>query len=244
MRKLIKYELHKLFRQRSFYICGSVIILLPLIFLLITRFASGFSHAEITGWDGATSAMSNGNFIMIMGIFISLYICEDFDQGILKNIFSKGYSRGRVYAAKYFITLFAAGLIFLADMLVSFIVATVFWGTGSMGDSLETILCQGIVIVCYHAFFSALSFIIGKTGGSITLGIIIPMMMELVLMLADGLLKLKDFRIADYWIETLQMTATDPELSMKKHITASALMLVYTVVFYLLGLFFHRRKEV
>lgn len=246
MRKLIRYELHKLFRQKSFHICSAVIILLPLIFLAALKYTSYRTgdNPNITGWSFASTVVSNSSFVMILGIFIPLFVCEDFDQGILKNIFAKGYGRGRVYVSKYIVSLFGTGLMFVATHAASFVLASILWKPGAVGNNPELIISQGLVLISYHAFYFALAIILGRTGGSIAMGIILPVMVNLLLLLADSLTRFKKLHFVDCWIDSFLNTAGNGDLSFKKHALAVVYAAIYTVVLFLLGLTFHRRKQV
>lgn len=101
MSRLLKFEFRKLFRQKSFYICG--IILLGLI--LLTTFtmnlllemsqsmieADGVSvtvmgdESTFTGLYMLATALSNSNFSIVFAVFVSLFVCSDHIQRHLEK---------------------------------------------------------------------------------------------------------------------------------------------------------------
>lgn len=118
MRKLLQFEFRKLRQQKSFYICCFLLIVFVLLSALLNKIILEHSADPIqapTGTDGITSALASGNITLIIGIFTALFVCEDFTDGIIKNIYAKGYSRNKVYFSKLIVVLF------FPSLLVSFV---------------------------------------------------------------------------------------------------------------------------
>lgn len=102
MGTLMKFELHKLKKQKSFYIC--TLIMVALLFLsamttnaLVNGSPEYAAQFKGSGLDSMIGALGNCSFLLIAGIFTALTVCEDYEQQTVKNIFSRGYSRGSVY---------------------------------------------------------------------------------------------------------------------------------------------------
>lgn len=250
MKNLIKFEFRKLFRQKSFYVIMTIITALPLLFAALIRYTeSGIDSSDngIGAWEFTSMGVMNSNFTMVFGIFVSLFVCEDFVHDILKNFFAKGYSRTKLYFAKYIVTLTAMLIIFTVMSVSSFITVTVMWDTGAAENYPELILSQLGVLLGYHAFFFALSVIIGRTGGAIAIGIVAPLVISLLLQLAS-LLTDQVFGVninySAYWLDGLLSTAQNPDLSLTKHLLTVLYAQGYTVGCFLLGLAVHRRKQV
>ncbi|MBQ9898746.1 MAG: ABC transporter permease [Ruminococcus sp.] len=241
MRRILRFEFHKLFRQRSFYICSLVTaVLLILGIPVFTKIAK----MELSGWEYAAMVLSNSQYTMILGIFTSLFICDDFDQQVLKNIYSKGYSRRKVFVGKYISSLFAAGMMYLFDIIVAFIGGTVVWGVGEVGDSIRTLFLQGLVLIGYHAFFFALSMILGRTGPSIAIGIVATTMITLVLTILDVILKPKKFSFTDYWLDAFLNNAGDSDVKTKVLAVSLVGTFLFAAVFLAVGYAFNRKKQV
>lgn len=144
MSRLLKFEFRKLFRQKSFYICG--IILLGLI--LLTTFtmnlllemsqsmieADGVSvtvmgdESTFTGLYMLATALSNSNFSIVFAVFVSLFVCSDHTNDTLKNVIAKGYGRVPIYASKYIVSLVAATVYTVFCWLTGFLSGTALWG--------------------------------------------------------------------------------------------------------------------
>ena len=101
MRKLLRFEFRKLFRQKSFYSCN--ILLLIFIFLSAVISKVVVDNAEEltvplpTTFEMVRSALQGGNVILILGVFTALFVCSDYTDGTMKNIYDKGYGRTNVY---------------------------------------------------------------------------------------------------------------------------------------------------
>ncbi len=243
MSRILKFELYKLFRQKSFYVCTVITAALIIISALSTNTLSGTEGFDMTGWIFAAKAPGNGQFQLMISIFTALFICEDFDQNTMKNIISKGYGREQIYIGKYTVSLLSAVIMYAADILAALISGTAFWGIGDAGGSVRVIFTQLLVLTGYHAFFFAAAFFFGKTGGSIAFSIVGPMMIGLVLALGDTLLKLRGFKFSNFWLDKFMETASDTAASSGKLIAAVLLSVVYGAVFLAAGFVCNRRRQ-
>ncbi len=121
MGQLFRFEFRKLFRQKSFYICGCVLIGLILLTAITLNMIYSLSQGNMeaggvtvsasddgflyTGIYMLVGAVSSSNFTIVLAIFLSLFVCSDYTNGTLKNIIARGYSRTRIYAVKYMVSL-------------------------------------------------------------------------------------------------------------------------------------------
>lgn len=103
MSKLISFEFRKIFRQKSLYVC--LAIMLALICLSAAVNAGLEQNPEFdlifTVESFTKSALSASSFFMILGIFVALYCCDDVANNTLKNLYSRGFTRGQVYGADF-----------------------------------------------------------------------------------------------------------------------------------------------
>ncbi|MCR5500478.1 MAG: ABC transporter permease [Acetatifactor sp.] len=246
MGKMIRFEMDKLLHRKSFYIC---MIIGALLVVIGAKTAASLAEAEesiapaVTAWGTAAGAVNTGNLLLLMAIFTAIFVCDDFDQNTLKNIYSKGYSRGTVYAAQFVVSLFAAGIMFAVDVIAGFVAGQQFGKTGAVGQYPRVILLQLIVMAAYHTFFFMMSVIVGKVGTAIALGIVAPMIVTLVLNLITDLLKIKDFSFGKYWLDAHLSTVSEVSSSMGKLTLAVVASLVYAVVFGIAGSVISRRRQ-
>ena len=99
----------------------------------------------------------------------------------------------------------------------------------------STILC----IIAETTLFSAVSFIIFKTGANIVANICAPLLLPLALTLIDVLLKSK-IKISDLWIENTITLATN----INKIPFILIVSISYIIIFILLGITLTKRKEI
>ena len=104
MGRLLHFEFHKLLRQKSFYIClaVSVAMLLATTYtsVLISRGVAEPADIGIDGMDVMIGAVSGGMLSMVIGVFVPLFVCEDYASGTIRNIITRGYTRLGIFAAK------------------------------------------------------------------------------------------------------------------------------------------------
>lgn len=243
MKKILRFEFDKLFRQRSFYVCTIITAIFILISALIDnsliKSAEGF---VMTGWEFAANTISNASLQMMLAIFIALFVCDDFTHNTMKNIISKGYDRQSVYIGKYISSLCGMLIIYCVDVLLSFGIGSALWGMGKPGALLKAIVAQLVVLIAYHAMFYAISIFLSKAGGAIAIGIVGPMMIGLLLSLADSLLEPK-YPINNFWLASIMNTASDSSATTGSLTKALLLCVVYIVAFFASGLLRFKKKQ-
>ncbi len=245
MGKMIRFEFNRLFNQRSFYICTLIMAAMILITSIMAgTFADVASADSLCGWDNVSVFIQMSQILTVFPIFASIFVCDDFNSGIIKNIYSRGYSRGKVYLGKYISSLFSMFLMYIFIAVFSFVVGTIMWGAGSMEDIPVKIALQFIVMIGYHGLFYTIAIIIGRTGGAIAVNIIGTSFIPLILNLLESLLKLKKVHLTDYWIDSFLETAGSSSSSSGDIAKAVVLSLVYAVVFFIAGFAINSKKQV
>ena len=125
MRNILKFEFHKLFRQKSFYICSAIMVVFSVLGIMITKSLAENNPELITGnlsgLSALLSAITSANFVMISGIFIALFVCTDHDNQTIKNIYSRGFSKTKVYISKLIVCLCAVIVMFAITLGASYI---------------------------------------------------------------------------------------------------------------------------
>ena len=104
MGKLLHFEFHKLIRQKSFYICLAVAVAMLFISTyttyLMQKDAVDVSQMGIDGMSVMIGAVSGGTLSMVIGVFVPLFVCEDYVSGTIRNIVTRGYTRLGIFSAK------------------------------------------------------------------------------------------------------------------------------------------------
>ena len=249
MRKLLQFEFRKLRQQKSFYICCFLLIVFVLLSALLNKIILEHSADPIqapTGADGITSALASGNITLTIGIFTALFVCEDFTDGIIKNIYAKGYSRNKVYFSKLIVVLF-----------FSVIACVVCWLTGALAGSflfeskilinghlMITLLTQLLTILAYTCLFFAISTTFKKTGGAIAGCIVGPMLFSLVFNTVDSVLNFESLMLGKYWLDVFFGNLSKSNIPNETLLIALIMSSVYGIVFTSIGAIIHKRQTI
>lgn len=250
MNNLLKLEFTKLKRQKSFYVC--TIIMVALIFLsMLTANALANASPEIaaefkaSGIESLVGGMNNSSFTLIASIFAVLFVCEDYDQQIVKNIYARGYSRKSVYLSKMISVLAATTVMFIVVELAALALGTAFFGLGELGNFkfLTVVGTQYVVAMANIALAFAIAAVLRRNGGSIAGIILAPMLVGVVCGLADSFLKIEDFTLTSLWLSNFMTDVSTLAVSAERMLVCLIGSLIYIPVFVIAGLYFNKKIE-
>lgn len=245
MGKLICFELRKILRQKSLYICLAIV--LGLIGLSAVVNASLEKNPEFdilfTVASFTKSALSSSSFFMILGIFVALYCCDDISNNTLKNLYSRGYSRSRVFFSKYVVSLLVSEVLACLCFLFAFLTGRASASEAAGANVAGSVFSQLVIVVAYHAVYFSVATIIGKVGGSVAVNIAGPMLILTVLTLITSLLKLENVSLGDYWLDSAMQGLTAAAVQTKAYVKAVVMGIVYTAVFVPVGYVMNKKKE-
>ncbi len=247
MKNLLRFEFRKITRQKSFYVCfGIVFGLIFLSALLLNTLQDSATEVVFNAAEFAKSALSSASFVMILGIFTALYVCDDYSNNTLKNIYARGYSRGEVYFSKYIASATVSLIMAIFCMAFSFVLGAVIGGAEIAVDShlIGNLLAQLAVILGYHALYFAVAMFFGKVGGSVAFNLVGPSLILTVLTLVTSLLKIESLSLGNYWLdsamESLSSGSTDGSMPVKAVVMAA----VYMGILLTGGYMLNRKKEI
>lgn len=248
MSDLIKFEFHKLFRQKSFYICTAAIVAINLVTILISKIAGRYIEDPVSVNSVDVLLASVGtSFTLTGGIFTALFTCSDFGNQTIKNIYSRGFSRTGVYFAKLIACLAAMAIMFAVNLLANYLAALAFYGVGSTeqaGKVIALLLGQLLVCTAYVVFFFAVSIALRKTGAAIAFSVIGPLFISVILSLIDTLLKTKSFHINSIWLDGLLLDVSYLSVSGGRLAACLALPFAYVAAFTAAGYFINVKRDV
>lgn len=270
MGQLFQFEFRKLFRQKSFYICGAVLIGLVLISALTMNLLlelsqsldQGFMDANgvsisvtgdnevFTGLYMMLGAIASSNFSIVLAVFISLFVCSDYTNGTLKNVIARGYGRTHIYASKYIASLVAATIYTICCWLTGFLSGTAFWGVGqiaaysSVSEYISILLLQLLGVFAYTSLFFFIAALFKKTGGAIAVGVVGPLMLYMGISMFDALIQEKSFTFADYWLDNCFAEIASTSVPSNVMTRCLVCFIVYIIVFTLCGHIIGRKNEV
>lgn len=251
MKKLLKLEFRKLRTQKSFYICIVIMIAMLFISVLTAKLMNVLSEdifGEATGGSGIDSvidAVTSSYFTIIAGIFTVLFVCLDFDQQILKNIYAKGYSRTKVYFAKLITVIIATTVMFLLVNISAFIIGASFFTVGDAGNYkfLALVFTQYLGAMANVILAFAIASVFRKNGASIAAIIVFPLVVNLALSLLDILFKLEKVSLGDFWIASVISDASVLSVSGGRLFACLGIAIGYSCLFTMIGLYFNKKVE-
>lgn len=213
MGRLVHFEFHKLIRQKSFYICLAVAVAMLAVSTYTTYLMSkdvmDTSEMGIDAMNVMIGAVSGGVLSMVVGVFIPLFVCEDYVSGTIRNIVTRGYSRLGIFSAKLIAAMLATAIMAIVCMASGYLIGLIFSGPGTEtfdAGTVKILLCQLAVMLAEGALFYAISTVLQKTGGAIAVCLVLPMVLTIVLSLADTALVEKEISLSAYWLERINGT--------------------------------------
>lgn len=232
MFNLLKGEFYKLRKSKCFFVCciASVAFILLIYGSLILvnkimsdEVANGTMGVTVTAGDLQNGEnifedldipdvmqqiFGSGFAAIITAVFTSIFVIGEFANGAVKNIVGKGYSRKKIFLAKYIAVSTA-----VVGMLLFISVVTVLIGFLFMGlDGINSAFFGNMVIyVCIEILLGlALNGIIivinegiRNAGGGISISICLIVFSTLITAGLDLLFHKAGFQISDYWIEDM-----------------------------------------
>ena len=255
-KNILKFELHKLLRQKSFYICSAIVIMLPVLFIVLVKIAGNAAGnlgsllatvvmSEIfSGQSFALCAIKLANFTSVFGIFVVLFVCTDYENQTIKNIYSRGFSRSKVYLFKWIICMCVAVVVFILTVLMSYIFGSIVFGNNAQSGNYFGLICgQLVVVLGYSTFIFFLSSSFRRVGISIAFLILGPLVIDIVFSLFDTLLKIDGFTLSSYWFSSFETDLIDLDTSTTRLWIGIGFSIAYAVLFTFLGLLVTKKQE-
>ncbi len=252
MGKLIRFEFRKLLRSRYAYIILAISLFLVIINGLTSNFVAEMAQAygeeiQVSSYAFVRGTLSS-TFMLLLGIFIAIYVCEDFSHGVLKNIVGKGYAREKVLYSKYIVSLIATFVIAGLTFVLALAYGNIAWpGTANTTDNIAVIIIGQIIgLITYHALFFALAYTIRKPGFAIAVNVVSPILVSLVLTLVDtGLKNAKmDFNISQFWLDSTFNVFTTAGSDSNLFGRNIVILIVYFAAAFVAGLLINRKREI
>lgn len=255
MSKILRFEFYKLSKLKSFYICTLITLIFTVLNAISTYMIAKTNYVDFeemgvdvplsyTGWTYSLSAIANSQFLTVFGVFIAMFVCSEFDDNIIKNIYSRGISRTGVFVSKYFASLVAMIVMFVADAVLGFGVGALLWQVGDVGNYFVLIATQLAVLVGYHGLFFFVSIWITKTGGAIAINVVYPTLTAVSFTLLDKLLNIDGFKFYDFTLECFYTNVQNINLSGDLIARAAIVPFIFAAIFALSGALINTRKQV
>ena len=261
MGALLKYEFHKLFRQKSFYVCSGIIALMALINFLIWAYTSinfnwldflisgmGFPEKIPSGFGAMEAALGglSSQLPLILGITLAIYIISDHSQNTIKNVYARGFTRTEVYFAKFIVSLAVMSAMFVLVMLLSFIGGTLEFEAGKPdGTFFKLLSSQFLVCAAITSVEFFICIAVKSLPGTIVIIVGGTQFLLNILQLIDLILASKDidFRISKLYIGSFLNDLSNSAIETPRLIGCIIGAVVYAAVFLSLGWLINRKSE-
>lgn len=244
MGKLLKFEFRRLFSQKSFYICTAILILINAV--LIKSSWSARVSAGLNGEGFVQQSLINSGttflFVILLGVFAALFVCEDYSIGTIRVIVTRGYSRTQIYFAKLIVICAGSLIMLFVCWFSALLTAELAYDGAKTSMNVKFLLAmssQIVLVIAYACLFCAISSAIQKTGGSLALCIVLPMAVTILLTAIETAVSIKnpdsEIELCKYWLERMISDVSIVDPPMKTLGTIFAATPVYIIVTTALG---------
>ncbi|CAH1209150.1 hypothetical protein PAECIP111893_02993 [Paenibacillus plantiphilus] len=252
MDNLLKSELFKLRKNRTFWTLIIIILSLAASFVVLTYIDIRMNgEQQVTGLDYLTETFSGNNYMikLALSILAGLFMASEYMNGVMKTIASSGNSRVRIYSAKLLVISFAAiviSLVFPATMLT---LGTLLSGFGELPgiSSVEYLLrSAGLTFLYAMAFASIVAFfstVFSDSGQTIGVSLIFFLFIDTVLYTLGSYFPIIE-TLDNYFVFKLSMEIGELNIANDVLFKLAAVPIITYMLFGLLGAWIFSRKEI
>lgn len=237
MSKLIKFQLRNVFKQKSFYIC----MILTLLMITVFTFPNSLTAKDKSAYMFMPQliAFLKSEPAMFTAIFISLFVCFDFSEGTVKNIIGRGYTKNEYFISKLISSVISVIIMFIIISVVIFALY-IKNGIGYDGNYIYDIFGRIFLLVAAITLYSTFAFIFEKSGIAIIINLFVPVFIPLLFALIDSKLKTN---ISSIWIDSI-LNPLSKNPNFINVLESLGLTIVYIAVFYIVGSLLIKKKEI
>ena len=212
MSKLLRFELYKLIRHKAFIICSSIILGLNIFTVVMLKILANFlGEDSIPISGGGYVLMTMGSsFSYIICAFTAVFVCSDYEQETIKNIYARGFTRTGVFFAKYIAVIAATVAIYLVVALFNFILGSLLLSGGQDVDDLAVkIVLQILLVWAYTSLAFMFGMLFKRNGPAISLSIVTPLVITVILTIVTLIIDVSNLEDAflssvslnSYWLD-------------------------------------------
>ena len=243
MNRVLNYDKYKLQRSKFWWICILVAIAMNSLGLYIMiKFSSGYGISNLQFEQYRTIA----NPVALVYLMIPcIFVGNDFKTGTIKNIASKGIKREEIVLSKLIWNFALAILFMVCSVIVGLIVLILFSKTSIKSkDFIELMKLTGIAIIALCAFASIttlISFIVKSSGAAIAISIVLSLVSEILINLAEVLFKFKNLsKFSPNFIANIISSGS----SSKTTTTFIISMFVWIIVCSILSIYIFKKQDI
>ena len=216
MFNIIKTDLYKFFKSKTFYVILLVTILFASLNVIGTYFAlkniadgtmtgPNAEHMVANGRELLIAAFGGGIVLMLITVMSSMFIAKEYSTGVIKDTVSSGISRYKIFLSKVIVSSFASVLLIIINILYQGVFISILIDYGAVFNWEEVlflfkifinatfaILAFNALFVSFATFFKSLGAALGINIGLLMFG---GLIFSLIALISD-----KISTITEYWI--------------------------------------------
>lgn len=249
MCNLISSELFKIWKGKVTYVVGILFVVIALLQAVVygSFAASANMEVEITGILGILTPLEGDFSYIIISIFITIIVCQDFSTGSIRQIIGKGSRRANYVFAKYIAMILVVAVFMLAASIIDFIAFSMI---GEVGEFSSEVIVQ-LVIFALGAF----SMILGYTAITEFICIVfkkntITIPLNLLFIFAGGIVAQLTYYLTEnekfyrYWLPNMSASFGDFDIAIEEKIIYIAVFLGLAVVFSSLSAIIFTKRDI
>lgn len=183
--------------------------------------------------------------MLIFGIFIISFTCNEFNSGFIKNSCMMYKNRNMIAFNKFFMAIFLSVFTALLAVIVSFVFGSLFIEQFEVGNVYELMSYTGVMIVVNIAYFSLLTFICFLTKNK-TIGIVIALLVTMGLTSAIFETVFGLFKVSELTNYTLSKITMSLPMLYDKTLTIRALLMsgIFVLLYNVLNVLLINKKDI
>lgn len=190
MIRLIRADMARLFKTKSFWICGAAAVVLTSGNFALNLFANG----DFVNCFGVMMFGYGSNVFLFAAVFTALFLGTDYSDGVIRNKLAVGHSRRSVYMASLAVCSAGALSYFFASCSVMLIAGACFGGKLgiSLGDFVMRLLIITFETISVCSVFVLIGMLIASKPVSVVVIVIAVRVMLMGTQLTASMLALSE----------------------------------------------------
>lgn len=257
MNRILKYDAFKIKKSKYWWICMLIsACLVTLAVVLVANVNSVDPTATSRGLSSYKRMIFGANIVLFL-IILSIFIAEDFKNGTIKNIASKGISRKNIAISKIIgVLIFATMFVFvnvISGIVSAILIDSKFvLSSSDMTNLLKYTALNLLQVYTYSCIFTFVAFLVKSAGSSIAIGFGLQSVIPLIFNLIDAfVIKSESMNISNILPSFLVQLMSQNTDNLAQITTKSGSLTIYIVamliemiVFGVLSIFIFTKRDI